>query len=66
MADCVFGKCVQDSECEDICTPPRNDGPAPEKLRDTGNGPTVSYEEALLQQEFGDADDDGVYGKSAA
>lgn len=31
------------------------------RLRETGNGPTISYEEALLQEYFGAADDEGVY-----
>lgn len=35
----------------------------PEALRETGNGPTVSYEETLLRKYFGDPDGDGVYGK---
>lgn len=35
---------------------------APEqRLRETGNGPTVSYEEALLREYFGEPDE-GVYG----
>ncbi|MFF5973754.1 hypothetical protein ACFY7C_19715 [Streptomyces sp. NPDC012769] len=33
------------------------------RLRETGNGPTVSYEEALLRKYFGEPDADGVYGK---
>lgn len=32
------------------------------ELKDTGNGPTVSYEEALLRQFYGEPDEDGVYG----
>ncbi len=44
---------------EEETKPPQLDHPP---LRDTGNGPTVSYEEALLEQQFGEADDDGVYG----
>lgn len=31
-------------------------------LTDTGNGPLVSYEEALLKQYFGEPDEKGVYG----
>lgn len=31
------------------------------KLRETGNGPTVSYEEALLREYFGEPDGEGVY-----
>ena len=38
--------------------PPQLTHPA---LKDTGNGPTSSYEEALLREYFGD-DVDGVYG----
>ncbi len=34
----------------------------PQTLTDTGNGPSVSYEEALLEQYFGKADEKGVYG----
>jgi hypothetical protein len=30
--------------------------------RETGNGPNVSYEEALLEKYFGPADENGVYG----
>lgn len=26
------------------------------------NGPTVSYEEALLREQFGEPDENGVYG----
>lgn len=33
------------------------------RLRETGNGPTISYEEALLLEYFGEAADDGVYGR---
>lgn len=40
--------------------PPQLDHPA---LRETGNGPEVSYEEALLQEFYGDPDEDGVYGR---
>jgi hypothetical protein len=32
------------------------------KLRDTGNGPNVSYEEVLLREYFGEPDENGVYG----
>lgn len=35
------------------------------KLIDTGNGPTVSYEESLLGEFYGKPDEDGVYGKGA-
>lgn len=35
----------------------------PQTLRETGNGPSISYEEALLRQYFGEPDEDGVYGK---
>lgn len=35
------------------------------RLKDTGNGPSVSYEEALLRQFYGEPDADGVYGKGA-
>lgn len=38
--------------------PPQLDHP---QLRETGNGPTVSYEEALLEQYFGEPDENGVY-----
>jgi hypothetical protein len=31
-------------------------------LRDTGNGPDVSYEEDLLREWFGEPDENGVYG----
>ncbi|WP_432112879.1 hypothetical protein [Streptomyces sp. S1] len=31
------------------------------RLRETGNGPTVSYEEALLREYFGEPDENGVY-----
>lgn len=31
------------------------------KLRETGNGASVSYEEALLREYFGEPDEDGVY-----
>lgn len=31
------------------------------RLRETGNGPTISYEESLLREYFGDPDDEGVY-----
>lgn len=31
------------------------------RLRETGNGPTVSYEEALLREYFGEPDEEGVY-----
>lgn len=35
--------------------------PLPEvRLRETGNGPTTSYEEALLREYFGEPDE-GVY-----
>jgi len=34
-----------------------------QKLRETGNEANVSYEEALLREEFGEPDEDGVYGK---
>lgn len=37
--------------------------PEGHKLRETGNGPTVSYEEALLREYFGEPDGDGVYGR---
>lgn len=30
------------------------------RLRETGNGPTISYEETLLREYFGEADE-GVY-----
>jgi len=33
------------------------------RLRETVNGPEVSYEEELLRQYFGDPDADGVYGR---
>lgn len=36
--------------------------PVGHRLRETGNGPNVSYEEALLRQYFGEPDSDGVYG----
>lgn len=39
--------------------PPQLDHPA---LRETGNGPNVSYEEALLREVYGEPDADGVYG----
>ena len=35
--------------------------PTGHRLRDTGNGPTVSYEEALLRECFGEPDEEGVY-----
>lgn len=31
------------------------------RLRETGNGPTISYEEALLLEYFGEPDEEGVY-----
>jgi hypothetical protein len=34
----------------------------PEALRETGNGPDLSYEEAALEALFGPADENGVYG----
>lgn len=42
--------------------PPQLDHP---QLRDTGNGPSVSYEEALLAEFYGPPDGAGVYGKGA-
>lgn len=36
-----------------------------ELLTSTGNGPTVDDEQALLAAEFGDPDDQGIYGKPA-
>jgi hypothetical protein len=35
---------------------------APEPLRETGNGPSVSYEPELLEQFYGKPNADGVYG----
>ena len=36
--------------------------PQPEvRLRETGNGPSISYEESLLREYFGEPDDNGVY-----
>lgn len=32
------------------------------ELRDTVNGPDVSYEEALLREFYGEPDENGVYG----
>ncbi|GGR52128.1 hypothetical protein [Streptomyces roseolus] len=31
------------------------------RLRETGNGPTVSYEEGLLREIYGEPDAEGVY-----
>ncbi len=53
------GSAVEPDEDE---APPRLDHPP---LRDTGNGPSVSYEEALLEEFYGAPDADGVYGKGA-
>lgn len=41
-------------------TPTQLDHP---RLKDTGNGPDVSYEEAALEALYGPPDADGVYGK---
>lgn len=32
------------------------------RLRETGNGANVSYEEGVLRQYFGEPDENGVYG----
>lgn len=32
-------------------------------LRDTGNGPTVSYEEEALRALYGEPDENGFYGR---
>ncbi|MFE6223040.1 hypothetical protein [Streptomyces sp. NPDC057854] len=35
--------------------------PSGHRLRETGNGATVSYEEALLREIYGEPDENGVY-----
>ena len=37
--------------------------PAHDPLRETGNGPSVSYETAKLEQVYGKPDSNGVYGR---
>lgn len=58
MARCAECPVAPDENCDEPCGI-SIDHP---KLRETGNEPTVSYEEALLREQFGEADDDGVYG----
>lgn len=48
-----------DEEGPELVEPPVVD----HRLRETGNGPEVNYEEALLREYFGEPDADGVYGK---
>lgn len=50
-------------KCEDCPAPDSEECPqgACDK---TVAGPTVSYEEALLREEFGEPDENGVYGGS--
>ena len=48
---------------ETVEFPPPPGHPA---LKDTGNGPDVSYEEAALEALYGPPDADGVYGKGGA
>ena len=52
-----------ESAADEAETPAQLDHP---RLKDTGNGPSVSYEEAALEALYGPPDADGVYGKGAA
>lgn len=58
MPRCTNCPAAADEECpKDDCQPEVVD----HRLRETGNGPTISYEETLLLEYFGEADGEGVY-----
>ncbi|MFD4474718.1 hypothetical protein ACFWPU_01175 [Streptomyces sp. NPDC058471] len=56
--DCADGPCAWTHRQAVEESPPSG-----HRLRETGNGPNVSYEEGVLREFFGEPDSDGVYGK---